>query len=145
MLRTKDQKIVFLDFGLMSDVSQTIMEAFARGIQALLSEDFDVLTEAFIDTNFITSPIMYRAKTTELWKTLPPAGVKSSQEQLAIELEIAMKTTDGGLSRFGSLATVLNKKISPNWLGKTLTYFIKRVVIAFHSFSRNHILIEYKT
>ena len=37
-----------------------------------------------------------------------------------------MKTTDGDLSRFGSLATVLKKrKISPNWLGKTI---YKRVI-----------------
>ena len=44
--------------------------------------------------------------------------------QLSAELEIAMKTTSGGMSRFGALATVLNKKISPNWLVFTPPYVL---------------------
>ena len=34
-----DGRLVFLDFGLMSEVDPEIMEAFARGIQACLAED----------------------------------------------------------------------------------------------------------
>ena len=38
-----DGSIVFLDFGLMSTIDPSIMEAFARGIQARLAEDWTTL------------------------------------------------------------------------------------------------------
>jgi len=120
MLREDDGRIVFLDFGLMSDVDQNIMEAFARGIQALLSEDFVSMTEAFSDTGFVTTPIMHRESTEDLWRVDPDYGL----QELADQMEYAMKTTEGGLSRFGALATVLNKKISPNWLVFTPPYVL---------------------
>ena len=120
MYRTSTKQLVFLDFGLMSDVSQTVMESFARGIQALLSEDFVAMTEAFQDTEFITTPIMHRTSTSDLWNVDP----KYQLPQLATELEYYMKTTTGGLSRFGALTTVLNKKISPNWLVFTPPYVL---------------------
>jgi predicted unusual protein kinase regulating ubiquinone biosynthesis (AarF/ABC1/UbiB family) len=120
MFREDDGKIVFLDFGLMSDVDQDIMEAFARGIQALLSEDFVSLTEAWSDSGFVTNPIMHRDSTEDLWRVDPNYG----KEEFAIDLEHHMKTTEGGLSRFGALATVLNKKISPNWLVFTPPYVL---------------------
>jgi predicted unusual protein kinase regulating ubiquinone biosynthesis (AarF/ABC1/UbiB family) len=120
MFREDDGKIVFLDFGLMSDVDQDIMEAFARGIQALLSEDFVSLTEAWSDSGFVTNPIMHRETTEDLWRVDPNYGKK----EFAIDLEHHMKTTEGGLSRFGALATVLNKKISPNWLVFTPPYVL---------------------
>ena len=34
LMLADDGRVIFLDFGLMSDVSPSIMEAFARGIQA---------------------------------------------------------------------------------------------------------------
>jgi len=120
MLREDDGRIVFLDFGLMSDVDQDIMEAFARGIQALLSEDFVSMTEAFSDTSFVTTPIMHRHSTEDLWRVDPDYGL----QELADQMEYHMKTTEGGLSRFGALATVLNKKISPNWLVFTPPYVL---------------------
>jgi len=116
----EDGRIVFLDFGLMSNVDQDIMEAFARGIQALLSEDWVSLTEAFVDTGFVTSPIMHRNGTSDVWRQDPAFGI----DELAIDMEKSMKTTEGGLSRFGALATVLNKKISPNWLVFTPPYVL---------------------
>ena len=36
-------RLVFLDFGLMSNVEGDIMEAFAQGIQACLAEDWTTL------------------------------------------------------------------------------------------------------
>ena len=120
MLREDDGRIVFLDFGLMSDVDQNIMEAFARGIQALLSEDFPSLTEAFADTGFVNTPVMHRNSVEDLWRVDPDYGLP----ELAEEMEYAMKTTEGGMSRFGALATVLNKKISPNWLVFTPPYVL---------------------
>ena len=36
----EDGRVIFLDFGLMSAVDDDIMEAFARGIQACLAEDW---------------------------------------------------------------------------------------------------------
>lgn len=120
MLREDDGRIVFLDFGLMSDIDQNIMEAFARGIQALLSEDFLSMTEAFADTGFVTTPVMHRETVDDLWRVEPDYGL----QELAEQMEYFMKTTEGGMSRFGALATVLNKKISPNWLVFTPPYVL---------------------
>merc|ERR1711862_171238 len=115
-----DGRIVFLDFGLMSDVDTDIMEGFARGIQALLSENWSALTEAFVDIGFVTSPIMHRNSLDDVWVVDP----KYDKNKLAEELALAMQTTEGGVSRFGALATVLNKKISPTWLVFTPPYVL---------------------
>lgn len=115
-----DGRVVFLDFGLMSRVDQNIMEGFARGIQALLSDDWVSLTDSFVDVGFVTEPIMYRDGLDENWRVDPRFG----REQLAQALANAMENTEGGKERFGSLATVLNKKISPNWLVFTPPYVL---------------------
>jgi len=120
MFREDDGRIVFLDFGLMSDVEQDVMEAFARGIQALLSEDFLSVTEAWADTGFVTTPVMHRESTDDLWRIDPEFGLN----ELASDLEYHLKTSEGGMTRFGGLATVLNKKISPNWLVFTPPYVL---------------------
>ena len=104
----------------MSVVDQTTMEGFARGIQALLSEDWVTLTDAFVDVGFITYPIMHRSGLEDTWRSDPRYGL----EELAEELTEAMQTTEGGASRFGALATVLNKKISPRWLVFTPPYVL---------------------
>merc|ERR1712238_374162 len=114
-----DGRIVFLDFGLMSDVDSNVMEGFARGIQALLSEDWTALTEAFSDVGFVTTPIMHRSKG-ELWRSDPKFGLP----QLTEELKNEMETTEGGTSRFGALATALNKGLSPRWLLFTPPYVL---------------------
>ncbi len=115
-----DGRVVFLDFGLMSEVSNDVMEGFARGIQGLLSNDFAALAESFVDVNFITSPIRHRNGPDDVWRTDPNYGIP----ELAEELETAMLNTDGGVSQFGALATVLNKEISPRWLCFTPPYVI---------------------
>ena len=111
MLRD-DGKVVFLDFGLMSRVDQDIMEGFARGIQACLSEDWTALTVSFADVGFVTRPIRHRSGPNDVWKVDPNFGLK----ELAVDLAEAMESTPGGKARFGALATVLNREISPRWL-----------------------------
>mmetsp|Transcript_30759 Transcript_30759/g.34539 ORF Transcript_30759/g.34539 Transcript_30759/m.34539 type:complete len:722 (+) Transcript_30759:818-2983(+) len=113
-------KIVFLDFGLMSDIKEDVMEGFARGISSLLSEDFQAMTESFQDIDFVTTPVMHRQSVEELWTV----DAQYQLPQLATELETNMKATSGGLSRFGALTTVLNKKISPTWLVFTPPYVL---------------------
>lgn len=115
-----DGRIVFLDFGLMSDVSITVMEGFARAITGLLSDDFVALTEAFVDVDFVTNPVRHRSGVDDVWRIDPKYGLP----ELAQELESAMRTTEGGVSQFGALATVLNKEISPRWLVFTPPYVI---------------------
>lgn len=118
LMLANDGNLVFLDFGLMSDVSDDIMEAFAGGIQACLSEDWVELTKAFKATGFINDPVQYRASRSDAFQPIgydPVTGEDLGMEPLATALEQAMKEVEGGTSRFGALATVLNKKLSPNW------------------------------
>jgi len=118
LMLSKDGKLVVLDFGLMSDVSEDVMEAFARGIQACLSEDWVELVKAFKATGFINDPVQYRKDTSEVFKPLgydPKTGIDLGMEPLSKDLERAMNDVDGGTSRFGALATVLNRKLAPNW------------------------------
>ena len=122
-----DGRIVFLDFGLMSDVDSNVMEGFARGIQALLSEDWTALTEAFSDVGFVTTPIMHRSKG-ELWRSDPKFGLP----QLTEELKNEMETTEGGTSRFGALATVLNKMVSMLLEIGSKTCFTNITQVIFH-------------
>ena len=55
-----DGRIVFLDFGLMSTVPDAMMDAFALGIQAVINSDWPGLTQAFIRTGFVETPIKWR-------------------------------------------------------------------------------------
>ena len=50
LLLTDDGRLAFLDFGLMSVVEPDIMEAFALGIQAVVSKDYVGLVRAFVKT-----------------------------------------------------------------------------------------------
>lgn len=115
-----DGRLVFLDFGLMSDVSETVMEGFARGIQGLLSNDYLSLSEAFMDVKFINDPIIHRHSRDDVWENNPNFQLP----QLAKDLEASMTKVDGGASQFGALATVLNRDISPRWLCFTPPYVI---------------------
>ena len=47
-----DGRLVFLDFGLMSRVDENIMEAFASGIQCVLSKDYEGLVRSAIRAGF---------------------------------------------------------------------------------------------
>jgi len=115
-----DGRVVFLDFGLMTRVDDVCMESFARGIQALLAEDWEALTSAFVDVGFVQTPIMHRFGVNDTWVMDPKYGLS----ELAVDLEQAMDEVTGGKARFGALATVLNKKISPNWLVFTPPYVL---------------------
>eukprot|EP00562_Extubocellulus_spinifer_P011078 CAMPEP_0178546508 /NCGR_PEP_ID=MMETSP0697-20121206/4191_1 /TAXON_ID=265572 /ORGANISM="Extubocellulus spinifer, Strain CCMP396" /LENGTH=830 /DNA_ID=CAMNT_0020179103 /DNA_START=176 /DNA_END=2665 /DNA_ORIENTATION=- len=127
LMFSNDGRIVFLDFGLMSEVDDFIMEAFARGIQGTLAEDWREVTKAFKDSGFITDPISYRANDKEKWHTFgidEVTGEDLGLAQLAQDMEKGMKKVEGGTSRFGALATVLNKELSPNWLMFTPPYVL---------------------
>ena len=109
MLRD-DGKVVFLDFGLMSRVDPDIMEAFAQGIRACLAEDYEGLSKAFQDSGFLTTPLRFRED-----KTTPYGEAPGGLAQFAGELRDAMAATEGGTSRFGALAEVLNGILSKRW------------------------------
>ena len=115
-----DGRVVFLDFGLMSRVDQNIMEGFASGIQACLSEDWYALTQSFADVGFVLQPIRHRSGPDDIWRVDPKFGLK----ELAAELESSMRETPGGTARFGALANVLNRDLSPRWLVFTPPYVL---------------------
>lgn len=125
--------IVFLDFGLMSSVDDSIMEAFAQGIQACLSEDWLALTKAFQLSEFISTPIKWKdPKSTDAGKRKsefvpvgydPTTGEDLGIRELSKDLEEAMRGEDGGTSRFGALATVLNG-LSERWKMSTPPYVL---------------------
>ena len=127
LMLADDGKIVFLDFGLMSAVDPFIMEAFARGIQGTLAEDWLQVTKAFKDSGFITDPISFRATPNDNWHAFgvdENTGEDLGLAQLTKELGDAMKAAEGGTSRFGAIATVLNRDLSPRWLMFTPPYVL---------------------
>ena len=101
-----DGRLVFLDFGLMSRVEPQIMEAFASGIQCVLSKDYVGLTQAFMDTGFVGDPIEWRAKESDPWQLTHPSG-REPRQVMADELRDRMDACPGGGSRFGALSVVL--------------------------------------
>lgn len=121
--------VVFLDFGLMSTVEDDVMEAFARGIQACLSEDWLELTRAFKDTGFINDPVQWKplGRETDDFEPVgydPVTGEDLGVVRLSTELGDAMRDEEGGTSRFGALATVLNKRLSARWKMATPPYVL---------------------
>ena len=69
-----DGRLIFLDFGLMSGVEEDIMEAFASGIQCVLSKDYEGLVQAFIKTGFVGTPLEWRAQEEDPWQLTHPDG-----------------------------------------------------------------------
>ena len=123
LMLADDGRLVFLDFGLMSAVDDDIMEAFARGIQAALAEDYVALAQAFKDTGFVNDPIIYYPDK-EKYGIDPETGEDTGLAAFAVELTEAMRVTDGSDSRFGALATVLNQELSPRWKMFTPPYVL---------------------
>ncbi len=122
-----DGKLTFLDFGLMSSVDGDIMEAFARGIQACLAEDYEGLAVCFRDVGFLTDPVQYRADPADAFAPADVFGDDGEDPlfpKFAAALADAMATVDGGTSRFGALATVLNQVLAPNWKMFTPPYVL---------------------
>ena len=101
-----DGRLIFLDFGLMSSVESNIQEAFASGIQCVLSKDYYNLVKAFVDTGFIGNPIEWRKEEADPWQTTHPDG-DDLIEIMAKELKERMESCPGGGSRFGALSIVL--------------------------------------
>jgi predicted unusual protein kinase regulating ubiquinone biosynthesis (AarF/ABC1/UbiB family) len=131
LMLADDGRLVFLDFGLMSTVKDDIMEAFARGIQACLAEDWYALAVAFKDTGFINDPVRYKPPGSDktAWRELdlgidPVTGEDLALKKLSKELGEAMTSVEGGSSRFGALATVLNIELSGRWKMFTPPYII---------------------
>ena len=90
----------------MSVVEEDIMEAFASGIQCVLSKDYRGLVQAFKDTGFIGNPIEWRAKEADPWQTSHPDG-DDLVGIMAKELQERMDAVDNGGSRFGAMSVVL--------------------------------------
>mmetsp|Transcript_6303 Transcript_6303/g.9280 ORF Transcript_6303/g.9280 Transcript_6303/m.9280 type:complete len:573 (+) Transcript_6303:93-1811(+) len=140
LMLDKDGNVVFLDFGLMSDVSEDVMEGFASGIQGCLAEDWLTVTRAFKATGFICDPILWKPDSEEDdfvpvgWD--PTTGEDLGIEKLSTELGKAMNEVEGGTSRFGALATVLNQYLSPRWKMQTPPYVLL-LIRTFFNFGRH--------
>jgi len=120
-----DGRLVFLDFGLMSSVEPDIMEAFARGIQGALAEDYVSLAKAFQDTGFVNKPVIYLGKDPTIKSGYDPVtGEDLGLTQFAKDLTRAMGSVEGASSRFGALATVLNQELAPTWKMFTPPYIL---------------------
>lgn len=128
LMLDEDGNVVFLDFGLMSDVSEDVMEGFASGIQGCIAEDWITVTKAFSATGFICNPVLWKPDGPETDFVPvgfdPITGEDLGIEKLSFELGKAMKEVEGGTSRFGALATVLNKSLSPRWKMQTPPYVL---------------------
>ena len=103
-------QVVFLDFGLMSTVEPFVMEAFATGIQACLSEDYETLAKVFADVGFL---ILDPETQTPLWRpskglAYTAAGVlwpgEDGLKRFTAELTEAMRSVEGAQTRFKSSA-----------------------------------------
>lgn len=105
LMLADDGRLVFLDFGLMSSVDESVMEAFASGIQCVLSKDYLGLVQAFIGTGFVGSPIEWRPRDGAPWQRTHPDG--DTSQVMAKELRERMEACPGGGSRFGALSIVL--------------------------------------
>ena len=116
MLCDETGRLVFLDFGLMSDVEGSIMEGFARGIQACLSEDYDALAVVFQDVGFVGTPLQWRQDEDQLFENRP-------LPEFAAELRASMESNPDGTSRFGALAVVLSA-LGKQWRMYTPPYVL---------------------
>ena len=119
-----DGRLVFLDFGLMSTVEPDIMEAFARGIQAALGEDYVALAQAFKDTGFVNDPVVYTGGETPQVFGYDADGNDLGLKRFAEDLTEAMNSVEDAGSRFGALATVLNQELAPTWKMFTPPYIL---------------------
>ena len=101
-----DGRLVFLDFGLMSRVDGYVCEAFASGIQCVLSKDYDGLVRAFIDTGFVGDPLEWRAADGDAWQSTHPSG-RPLPEVMAAELKARMDDCAETGSRVGAMISVV--------------------------------------
>ena len=116
LMLAEDGRVIFLDFGLMATVEPAIIEAFATGIQACLSGDYEALTKVFQDVGFVGTPIQNRDGVGLPYRDATLA-------ELAAAVRGAMESCEGGTARFGALATVLNG-LSKQWRMFTPPYVV---------------------
>ena len=96
---------------------------------AVSSMDLPVEGTGFVneDPGFVNDPVQYRSEPSG---PFTPVGVdEATGEDLGLarfsrELEDAMRRTEGGSSRFGALATVLNQELAPRWKMFTPPYIL---------------------
>ena len=69
------------------------------------------LAQAFQDVGFLTTPLQFREGPTQPYQTLGDGELP----KFSRELRDAMAATEGGTSRFGALAEVLNGILSKRW------------------------------
>lgn len=103
MMLTDKNELYFLDFGLISRVEESVMEGFARGVQAMIAGDYETLVASFQDVGFVreTGP-MRRTEEGAATKFVP-----CTQADLAEAVREALEAEAGGNTTFGALATGL--------------------------------------
>ena len=118
LLDERDGSLVFLDFGLVAEVEDHVMEGFARGIQCMIAGDWLGLTYVFRDVGMCPPEAFYRKVVPELEapsaskkkkkkKKRKTVDVECSAEEMAGAIEACLTAEEGGQSRFGALATGL--------------------------------------
>jgi len=112
-----DGRVVFLDFGLMDRVDFGVMECFAAGIRSVLSKDWLELTRVMQEVRFCPTPLLKSVKDANGNREL----LGCDREEFARELAKQMNDEDGGVSRFGAMATAL-KKLSNRYVMLTPPY-----------------------
>mmetsp|Transcript_24472 Transcript_24472/g.56362 ORF Transcript_24472/g.56362 Transcript_24472/m.56362 type:complete len:776 (+) Transcript_24472:59-2386(+) len=109
LLLTDDGRLAFLDFGLMGNVEPRIMEGFAAGIQHMLAGRWLELARVFQEVEFIPKP-----EDGGFQRVVNPDErifryVPASDDEFAAALEEQMSAEEGGLTRFGAIASALTK------------------------------------
>ena len=117
MMLDENDMLVFLDFGLMSEVEPYIMEGFAKGIQHMISGNWEGLVLVFQEVGF--TPAEGFLKRDGRSDTYKPASL----EEMTAAVAQTLSTEEGGQSRFGALATGL-AKLSANFKFLTPPYII---------------------
>lgn len=117
MMLDENDMLVFLDFGLMSEVEPFIMEGFAKGIQHMISGNWEGLVLVFQEVGF--TPKEGFLKRDGRSDTYQPATL----EEMTAAVANTLSTEEGGQSRFGALATGL-AKLSANFKFLTPPYII---------------------
>ena len=117
MMLDKNDMLVFLDFGLMSEVEPFIMEGFAKGIQHMISGNWEGLVLVFQEVGF--TPKEGFLKRDDRSDTYKPATL----EEMTAAVAKTLSSEEGGQSRFGALATGL-AKLSANFKFLTPPYII---------------------
>lgn len=113
-----DGRVVFLDFGLMDRVDFGVMEGFAAGIRYVIEKDWVGLTRVMQDVRFTPTPLLKYVPGDATGK----GGLaQCSLEEFAEALGKQMEQEEGGMSRFGGMATGL-KKMSTTYVMLTPPY-----------------------